>query len=151
MKTNIRIIVKFHLYKLQISQEAVSKLTHWTTESILFLVGGSLESPQWLPLAFCPKILAGGLNLWMILLYECSWSGVDIRGGGDTQPLLVVKKCRWYKARHTHKCLYTVLPKYSKIQVLSGITSCRLMRDNKQAIELNDLLMKWHCQRLLLK
>ena len=47
-----------------------------------------------------------------------------------------------YKARHAHKCLYTVLPKYSKIQVLSGITSCRLMRDNKQAIELNDLLMK---------
>ena len=28
-----------------------------------------------------------------------------------------------YKARHTHKRLYTVLPKYSKIQVLPGITS----------------------------
>ena len=47
-----------------------------------------------------------------------------------------------YKARHAHKCLYTVLPKYSKIQVLPGITSCRLMKDNKQAIELNDLLKK---------
>ena len=47
-----------------------------------------------------------------------------------------------YKARHAHKRLYTVLPKYSKIQVLPGITSCRLMRDNKQAIELNDLLRK---------
>ena len=47
-----------------------------------------------------------------------------------------------YKARHTHKHLYTVLPKYSKIQVLPGITSCRLMKDNKQAIELNDLLKK---------
>ena len=35
----------------------------------------------------------------------------------------------------------TVLPKYSKIQVLPGITSCRLMKYNKQAIELNSLLM----------
>ena len=38
-----------------------------------------------------------------------------------------------YKARHAHKRLYTVLPKYSKIQVLPGITSCRLMKTtNKQ-------------------
>ena len=47
-----------------------------------------------------------------------------------------------YKARHAHKRLYTVLPKYSKIQVLPGITSCRLMKYNKQAIELNGLLNK---------
>ena len=47
-----------------------------------------------------------------------------------------------YKARHAHKRLYTGLPKYSKIQVLPGITSCRLMKYNKQAIELNDLLKK---------
>ena len=46
-----------------------------------------------------------------------------------------------YKARHAHKRLYTVLPKYSKIQVLPGITSCRLVKDNKQAIELNSLLL----------
>ena len=46
-----------------------------------------------------------------------------------------------YKARHAHKHLYTVLPKYSKIQVLPGITSCRLMKYNKQAIELNSLLI----------
>ena len=46
-----------------------------------------------------------------------------------------------YKARHAHKCLYTVLPKYSKIQVLPGITSYRLMKYNKQAIELNSLLI----------
>ena len=46
-----------------------------------------------------------------------------------------------YKARHAHKHLYTVLPKYSKIQVLPGITSCRLVKDNKQAIELNSLLL----------
>ena len=44
-------------------------------------------------------------------------------------------------ARHAHKCLYTVLPKYSKIKVLPGITSCRLMKYNKQAIELNSLLL----------
>ena len=46
-----------------------------------------------------------------------------------------------YEARHAHKRLYTVLPKYSKIQVLPGITSCRLMKYNKQAIELNSLLI----------
>ena len=46
-----------------------------------------------------------------------------------------------YKARHAHKRLYTVLPKYSKIQVLPGITSCRLMKYNKQAIELKSLLI----------
>ena len=46
-----------------------------------------------------------------------------------------------YKARHAHKRLYTVPPKYSKIQVLPGITSCRLVKDNKQAIELNSLLL----------
>ena len=46
-----------------------------------------------------------------------------------------------YKARHAHKRLYTVLPKYSKIQVLPGITSCRLVKYNKQAIELNSLLI----------
>ena len=46
-----------------------------------------------------------------------------------------------YKARYAHKRLYTVLPKYSKIQVLPGITSCKLVKDNKQAIELNSLLI----------
>ena len=46
-----------------------------------------------------------------------------------------------YKARHAHKRLYTVLPKYREIQVLPGITSCRLVKDNKQAIELNSLLI----------
>ena len=47
----------------------------------------------------------------------------------------------YYKARYAHKRLYTVLPKYSKIQVLPGITSCRLVKNNKQAIELNNLLI----------
>ena len=51
------------------------------------------------------------------------------------------EKKDWYKARYAHKRLYTVLPKYSKIQVLPDITSCRLVKDNKQAIELNSLLL----------
>ena len=46
-----------------------------------------------------------------------------------------------YKARHAHKRLYTVLPKYSQIRVLPGIISCRLMKYNEQAIELNSLLI----------
>ena len=45
-----------------------------------------------------------------------------------------------YKARQAHKRLCTVLPIYSKIQVLPGITSCRLMKYNKPAVDLNDLL-----------
>ena len=55
--------------------------------------------------------------------------------------LYIILSWRIYKARHAHKRLYTVLPKYSKIQVLPGITSCRLVKDNKQAIELNSLLI----------
>ena len=54
---------------------------------------------------------------------------------------IITKAITIYKARHAHKRLYTVLPKYSKIQVLPGITSCRLVKDNKQAIELNSLLI----------
>ena len=60
--------------------------------------------------------------------------------GADTSPQADISY-HAYKARHAHKRLYTVLPKYSKIQVLPGITSCRLMKYNKQAIELNSLLI----------
>ena len=66
---------------------------------------------------------------------------VHIRSLGDKQPTVHYDFCSKYKARHAHKRLYTVLPKYSKIQVLPGITSCRLVKDNKQAIELNSLLI----------
>ena len=70
-----------------------------------------------------------------------SWGrggGLWIRAYHDHfAPIFFIK----YKARHAHKRLYTVLPKYSKIQVLPGITSCRLVKDNKQAIELNSLLL----------
>ena len=46
-----------------------------------------------------------------------------------------------YRHRHTHKRLCTVLPLYRKIQFPPGITSCRLMKDNKQQVDLIDLLM----------
>ena len=39
-----------------------------------------------------------------------------------------------YKARHAHRRLRKVLPLYSKIQALPGITSCRLMRDNNSRL-----------------
>ena len=60
--------------------------------------------------------------------------------------LTMISQLPWQSVRishwgHAHKRLYTVLPKYSKIQVLPGITSCRLMKYNKQAIELNSLLI----------
>ena len=45
-------------------------------------------------MAFCPKILGGGGDLWIIILLknECSFSGGDMWGGGDTQPLQDGKK-----------------------------------------------------------
>ena len=41
--------------------------------------GGSLESPYWLLLAFCPEILGSGGDLRMILLlfYGCHLSAVN--------------------------------------------------------------------------
>ena len=59
----------------------------------------------------------------------------------DGYVILRIREFFHYKARHAHKHLYTVLPKYTKIQVLPDITSCRLMKYNKQAIELNSLLI----------
>ena len=64
-----------------------------------------------------------------------------VRGQAKKNNVSIPRKTGKYKARHAHKRLYTVLPKYSKIQVLPGITSCRLVKDNKQAIELNSLLI----------
>ena len=45
-------------------------------------------------MAFYPKILGGGGDLWIINLLknECSFSGGDMWGGGDTQPLQDGKK-----------------------------------------------------------
>ena len=79
-----------------------------------------------------------------------TWWGVElqnIHNSIQAHPISdSIVKMNWiyciYKARHAHKRLYTVLPKYSKIQVLPSITSCRLMKYNKQAIELNSLLNK---------
>ena len=45
-------------------------------------------------MGFCPKILGGGGDLRIIVLLknECSFSGGDMWGGGDTQPLQDGKK-----------------------------------------------------------
>ena len=45
-------------------------------------------------MAFCPKILGGGGDLRIIVLLknECSFSGGDMWGGGDPQPLQDGKK-----------------------------------------------------------
>ena len=56
-----------------------------------------------------------------------------------------------YKARHAHKHLCMVLPVYSKIQVLPGITSCRLMKDNKPAVDLNDFLKNTYAKAAIEK
>ena len=96
----------------------------------------------------------------MKYLYEKEVSGLDyslcydslqlkvLHNHHKEEKLIFLKLCvtpgNWtcrYKARYAHKRLYTVLPKYSKIQVLPGVTSCRLVKDNKQAIELNSLLI----------
>ena len=74
-----------------------------------------------------------------VRLFVCAGLSLFIIYG----PYLYVVVCMFYayNLTHTHKRLYTVLPKYSKIQVLPRITSCRLMKYNKQAIELNSLLI----------
>ena len=51
----------------------------------------------------------------------------------------------------SHKHLCMVLSLYSKIQVLPGITSCRLMKDNKPAVDLNDLLKKTYAKDVIEK
>ena len=35
----------------------------------VFIFDGSLESPQWLILAFCPKHLVGGRDLWILWMH----------------------------------------------------------------------------------
>ena len=43
------------------------------------IIGGLLETPAWLVLAFCLNILVGGGDLWIIVLLEneYSLSGMD--------------------------------------------------------------------------
>ena len=45
----------------------------------LVSIGGSLESPEWLFLVFCPKIVGGGGDLQIVILLKkkCSFSGAD--------------------------------------------------------------------------
>ena len=70
----------------------VTDFQHIKVSSIL--IGGSLESAQWLIQAFWPKILGGDRDQRIVILLEneCSLSGMDNHrwiGGGDTQTLSV--------------------------------------------------------------
>ena len=40
------------------------------------VIGSSLESHLWLPLAFCPNILGGGSDLWMVLCHSMNVDSV---------------------------------------------------------------------------
>ena len=61
------------------------------------LIDGSLESPWLLLLAYCPKILGGGRDQWIVLLlfYECSFNGGLPWGGRDAQTLPYAKEFIW--------------------------------------------------------
>ena len=75
----------YTFFPLNIVIIATILLINWDSPELLvtfqihFIFGGSLESPRWLLLAFCSKILGGGGDLQMILLllYECNLSSVD--------------------------------------------------------------------------
>ena len=70
--------------RLQISRDE----SQVTRKLYIEIVGGSRVTLVCL-MAFCPKILGGGGDLWIIVLLknESSFSGGDMWGGGDTQPL----------------------------------------------------------------
>ena len=79
---------------------------------ILSTVGCMMSLPVWSGIYLC----RGREGVW-------SQRGVwSLLGGG------------YYKARHAHKRLYTVLPKYSKIQVLPDIDTMQTghTNENKQ-------------------
>ena len=61
------------------------------------LIGGLLESPWWLLLAFCSKILGGGRDLHIVILLKkkCTLIGTDIVSG-DTETLLGGKQIVLY-------------------------------------------------------
>ena len=80
--------------------------------------------------------------------YSLMQNGVSIYGSGalhfsrskECTELLIcegadvnLKNCN-YNDRHAHKRLFTVLPIYSKIQVLPDTTSCRLMKTINQQL-----------------
>ena len=105
----------------EVGAEGDGEWVELTASSHIGSVDGSNMKPQQFPLAPFSSLLSTGLK-------------------SVSQGFPINHPFR-YKARRAHKRLYTVLPKYSKIQVLPGITSCRLVKDNKQAIELNSLLL----------
>ena len=73
---------------------------------------------------------------WVANIHRWWWPWPNALTGGSTK---IVQ--HEYRQRHAHKHWCTILPLYSKIQVLSGITSCRLMEDNKLQVDFIDLLM----------
>ena len=82
----------------------------------------------------CPRFQTQGasLNLPSLDSHQCTtcWR-LDNQHSSQASwapPMLL------YKARHAHKRLCTVLPLYSKIQALPGITSCRLMKYNNSRL-----------------
>ena len=74
-------------------------VTRWGWFLFLF-IGGSLGSPQWLVLAFCPTILGGGgdLSIVVLLKKKYSFSGADNVKCEDTQTLLDGLKIELYTA-----------------------------------------------------
>ena len=69
---------KYFIHKMSTSLQP-QKTPICADKSITNLIGGSLESPYWLLLAFCPKIFGGGGDLGIVFLLknECRLSGVD--------------------------------------------------------------------------
>ena len=59
------------------------------------VIWGSLESPWWLFLAFCPKNLGDSGDLWIVLCHSLNaGSALGIPwGGGNTQTLPYAKEC----------------------------------------------------------
>ena len=68
------------------------------------IIGGSLESPWWLLLAFCPKNLGGGGDVWLLFYHSMNaGSVVGIPWGGeDTQTLPYTKEFVWTFCIHRH-------------------------------------------------
>ena len=138
------IITNMHLFYYKISDSKLCTFCNQAEETVLHLFVHCKEGQHliaWV-VEVAGKIAHCRVNVQNVLL-----SQLHENLGHPTNTLILlykyfvyIRRCK-YKARYAHKRLYTVLPKYSKIQVLPGITSCRLVKDNKQAIELNNLLI----------
>ena len=85
--------LKLRIKEREIDLSVASILFQHTLDKFKFVlefIGGSLESPQWLPLAFCPRIMGSGGDLQIVNLLEkeCSFSGADnVRGWGHSHTI----------------------------------------------------------------